>query len=105
MANFDENRKMEDIILTEMETSDCYQFYTEYLESGFTPGRIDDSWLSDNDEYLRELIYVFFCYYKNMCSYSDLDREFILNTTYKLFSESILSSYTHFKTSDTEYLN
>lgn len=71
---------------------DYQEFYDEFKEGGYLPLRIDDEWLLENEDYLRENLYSFFVIYSNSKRPSEN-----LKLLFKLYAEVSLNTYNHFE--------
>ena len=70
-----------------------YQAYYEYLkENDYIPLRINDEWLLENEDFLRENLYSFYIIYSN-CKNPDE----MLKPLFKLYAEITLNAYNHFE--------
>ena len=74
------------------EVYDYHMFYDEFKEGGYLPLRINDEWLMENDNFLRENLYSFYI------TYTKSDRPTtVIKLLFKLYSEVILNAYNHFE--------
>ncbi|MDR1019004.1 MAG: hypothetical protein LBM02_09940 [Lachnospiraceae bacterium] len=75
-----------------IEVLDYHEFYTEFKDGGYLPLRINDEWLLENENYLRENLFSFYLVYSNHTVPAD-----IMNILFRLFAEVTLNTYTHFE--------
>ena len=74
------------------EILDYPEFYTEFKEGGYLPLRINDEWLLENEDYLRENLFSFYIIYSN-CG----DPDKMLKSLFRLYADVILNTYNHFE--------
>lgn len=74
------------------EVLDYQEFYEEFKEGGYLPLRIDDDWLLENENYLRENLYSFYLVYSNYTIPSK-----IIKLLFRLYADVTLNTYIHFE--------
>lgn len=78
-----------------METNrilDYHEFYQEFKQNDYMPLRVNDEWILENEDYLRETLFSFYQVYSRSKKPSEL-----LNSLFKLYGDVILHTYTHFE--------
>lgn len=71
---------------------DYHAFYTEFKQNDYMPLRVNDEWLLENENYLRETLFSFYQVYSRSKKPSE-----VLNSLFKLYADVILHTYTHFE--------
>jgi len=70
---------------------DYHQFYLEFKQNDYMPLRVNDEWLLENENYLRETLFSFYQVYSRSKNPSE-----IINSLFKLYADVILHTYIHF---------
>lgn len=69
---------------------DYQEFYEELIDNEYIPAKIDYAWTDNNEDFMRESLFIFYRTYTSM-----KDPE-LLNPFLKLYSDIILAAYTHY---------
>ncbi len=71
---------------------DYQEFYESFLENDYLPLRINDDWLLENENYLRENLFSFYLIYSNYKNPSE-----IIKLLFRLYADVALNTYNHFE--------
>lgn len=71
---------------------DYQEFYEEFKDGGYLPLRINDDWLLENENYLRENLFSFYLIYSNYKNPSE-----IIKLLFRLYADVALNTYNHFE--------
>lgn len=74
---------------TDVEILDYDEFYSELKESNYIPLRIDDEWLIEHENFVRENLYSIYVAYQR--------EPRLLNMLFRLFGDMLMNAYNEFK--------
>lgn len=69
---------------------DYQQFYDELVDQEFLSARIDYQWTDNNEDFMREVLFLVYM------TYTKLKDESLINPLLKLYSDIILTANTHY---------
>ena len=74
---------------------DYQEFYDALIDNDIIPARIDYQWSSNNEDFMRETLFLFYT------MYSRLNNPELLMPMLKLYGEVILSANIHYPSEET----